>query len=503
VTIVYWLILALNDESTRRERLFPLQVRMMDGNVANVVSPSAKSLDFAIFIASVDPSANQFRHPVPIDMTASDEYGLVDYGNLDIYLMVENVTRVIYRDFWEEAGEVRDLSVRDDDMDAYYSFDDDELRNPYKRYEDEGIKNGDNHCRRVAWHQYQFPNCNTFHEMNSAVNVPRYLSYGAYRDVFGHWNHHDAVIWKQSSFKPKVDFTYDMYEFTRMDALVSERLSSNELIVDIYGHCGLSILSELMSNGDLEDATIKGEGYSSAKDLDDADAVKPQNDFAAEDKLLIALEMAKCLAVLHDFPDGRIVHDDVQLSQFLYNSNGTIKLNDFNRAEIMLWDDEKKDYCRYRNNPGNGNVSTTAFESSLFIPLNNHLLTLNSSICMQYRAPEEYWDWPLNEKIDVYSFGNNIYALLTGMYPFYEIDYYHEVKAQEKIKSGEKPFVDPRYRNRSYAEGKLVGIMEACWAYHAEERPALQTVIAQLQEAADYLEEHKEEHSSKVEQENS
>ena len=30
-------------------------------------------------------------------------------------------------------------------------------------------------------------------------------------------------------------------------------------------------------------------------------------------------------------------------------------------------------------------------------------------------------DHPLNEKIDVYSFGNNIYALLTGLWPFYEI----------------------------------------------------------------------------------
>lgn len=121
---------------------------------------------------------------------------------------------------------------------------------------------------------------------------------------------------------------------------------------------------------------------------------------------------------------------------------------------------------------------------------------------MQYRAPEEYWDWPLNEKIDVYSFGNNIYALLTGLYPFYVFDGYHEDKVKEKVKAGEKPFVDPRYRTRSYAEGILVDIMEACWAYHAKDRPALQTVIVQLQAAADYMEEHKEEHSSKEEQGN-
>jgi hypothetical protein len=102
----------------------------------------------------------------------------------------------------------------------------------------------------------------------------------------------------------------------------------------------------------------------------------------------------------------------------------------------------------------------------------------------------------------VYSFGNNIYALLTGLYPFYDLDYSHEDKLQKKIKKGKKPFIDPRYRTRSYAEGKLVDVMELCWAYHAEERPEIQTVIVQLQEASDHLDEHKEEQSSKEEQEN-
>jgi len=178
--------------------------------------------------------------------------------------------------------------------------------------------------------------------------------------------------------------------------------------------------------------------------------------------------MAASLAGLHDFPEGRIVHDDVQLSQFLYEPDGLIKLNDFNRAEIMLWDDEKGDYCRYRNNPGNGN----------------------------YRAPEEYWDYPLDEKIDVYSFGNNIYALLTGLYPFYEIDGEHEAKVQEKVKNGERPYVDPRYRNRSYAEGTLVEVMEACWAYNPDQRPDLYAVVLQLQEATNYLEKHAQKRSS-------
>lgn len=40
----------------------------------------------------------------------------------------------------------------------------------------------------------------------------------------------------------------------------------------------------------------------------------------------------------------------------------------------------------------------------------------------QYRAPEENRDDWLDEKIDIFSFGNNIYGLLTGLWVFYEND---------------------------------------------------------------------------------
>jgi serine/threonine protein kinase len=40
----------------------------------------------------------------------------------------------------------------------------------------------------------------------------------------------------------------------------------------------------------------------------------------------------------------------------------------------------------------------------------------------QYRSPEENRDEYLDEKIDIYSFGNNIYGLLTGLWVFYDTD---------------------------------------------------------------------------------
>ena len=41
---------------------------------------------------------------------------------------------------------------------------------------------------------------------------------------------------------------------------------------------------------------------------------------------------------------------------------------------------------------------------------------------------------------------------------------------QTKLIGGELPFVDPRYKDRSFAEKKLVELMEKCWIYNPDER---------------------------------
>jgi hypothetical protein len=64
--------------------------------------------------------------------------------------------------------------------------------------------------------------------------------------------------------------------------------------------------------------------------------------------------MAEAIADLHGFKDGVMVHDDIQLPQFLFSNNNRIKLNDFNRGEVMLYDEIHEKYCRYTNGEGGG-----------------------------------------------------------------------------------------------------------------------------------------------------
>ena len=150
-----------------------------------------------------------------------------------------------------------------------------------------------------------------------------------------------------------------------MDAVVAERLTSSPRTFDMYAFCGLTIISEFFPHGDLEDAAVpNGEGYRKTKDRNEL--LKPHNSFTAMEKLSVATQMAESIADLHGYPGGVIVHGDIQLSQFLYTEDKSIiKINDFNRAEFMLWDEENGEYCRYTNGRGHGNVRNCQCEDSM------------------------------------------------------------------------------------------------------------------------------------------
>jgi hypothetical protein len=77
--------------------------------------------------------------------------------------------------------------------------------------------------------------------------------------------------------------------------------------------------------------------------------------------------------------------------------------------------------------------------------------------------------------------GNNIYCLLTGLWPFYEWNSYSVV--QEKLIQRERTYVDPRWRTRSFAEGKLVEIMEQTWEYNPSKRISIFEVVQFLRDS--------------------
>jgi hypothetical protein len=135
-----------------------------------------------------------------------------------------------------------------------------------------------------------------------------------------------------------LDHAVDSYEYVRVDAFVTERFTSTPSIVDIYQFCGLSMLTEYFPYGDVEKDVVGFPHHrSNFNPLKDKELL-PYNNFTGSEKLQLALGMVEPVRALHNFKDGVIVHDDIQLCQYLWTEETGlgVKLNDFNRAEIML-----------------------------------------------------------------------------------------------------------------------------------------------------------------------
>jgi serine/threonine protein kinase len=262
------------------------------------------------------------------------------------------------------------------------------------------------------------------------------------------------------------------------EASTMERLTASPRIVNIFGHCGTSILAETMPK-EISEQIIPASGHAQQAELEHISDVRPKNNFTLMEKLNIALTMSESIADMHGFDGGVIVNGDIHPVQWLFSVDGTIKLNDFNNAAIPDWNPEKGEYCKVDRGQWGGMVSYPCLSDLL---LDSRLvdcqLTMHR-LHVQYRAPEEFVGTPIDEQIDVYSMGNNIYTLLTGLWPFYEDKSYSVI--QEKILRLERPFVDKRY-HRSFIETRLITIMERMWAHEASDRPTIFEVVSYLRE---------------------
>ena len=191
------------------------------------------------------------------------------------------------------------------------------------------------------------------------------VSNGYYRTVFlssTTTTHIESVVVKMLNWR--YNFTYDDFEYMRMDAIVNEKLNGNPEIVHSYSFCGNSIIGEAMAFGDLHKLAVPAGIGRQLPNIDNEKDLVVRNTLSGTQKLEWSLQMAESLLLLHSFPSGVIVHDDIQLSQFLLSESGKLKLNDFNRAEIMLWNERDQEYCKYRNYPGWGDVSEAIILSS-------------------------------------------------------------------------------------------------------------------------------------------
>jgi len=430
---------------------------------------------------------------VPLTSSNSPDYG-------EVILAFHSKENNILRGHNKLAPKRREISPKDahhchrdrhiflKDMDDEDEMSLDELSEFYRNEEmvdDLVVQNRDEDdpnpptCQPPHWNWNYYPVCNHFHELSIAKSLSsaiktrtvvtasiRYLAEGASRQA---WlvepvevvNNHQQ---QPSSVFPFVLKTLRMekhhepltnYRRVQMEALIMERLSSSDRISDIYGHCGASTLVE--QGSDITELIVPDQGRPQVRSRHallekQKDDVHPANNFTAEEKLEMALAMAEGIAELHGFSGGVIVNSDIHIEQWVRSQvDSKIKLNDFNNGFILKWDTQAKQYC-----------------------------TAYAHFGGDFHSPEEFRGDYVTEQIDVYSMGNNIHCLLTGLWQFPWLK--HNGDVQDLILAGQRDHVDPRYNTRSFIEGRLVEIMERAWIHNPKKRASIFEVVEHLRE---------------------
>jgi len=108
------------------------------------------------------------------------------------------------------------------------------------------------------WQEMLFPSCSKFHEMDMSNMHSSYLvdkkrrldrrfrkiNSGGYNDVFNfHMDppNEEDIVNKVLTYG--TEYTDRNYDRVRRDALIMERGTKSPYLVDVYGHCGLSLVS--------------------------------------------------------------------------------------------------------------------------------------------------------------------------------------------------------------------------------------------------------------------
>ena len=89
-----------------------------------------------------------------------------------------------------------------------------------------------------------------------------------------------------------------------------------------------------------------------------------------------------------------------------------------------------------------------------------------------------------DERMDVYTMANNIYVLMTGLWPFYTED--EDETIQKWVLDGKRPYIDDRYRySDNLIEREFVKMMDEMWTHDVQRRPEIYKFVTWLRDVKD------------------
>lgn len=349
----------------------------------------------------------------------------------------------------------------------------------------------DPNCEPMAeWQTTYHPTCSMFHETDvspaiQTEDLSLLSSKGNWRLAWELWDrpqsgwskvvggHEDTVVLKTLKYEHNYEDAF--YEFNRVDAIAMERLTSSPYVMNIYGFCGMSVVT----------------GYAGETVTNIVDSISPLG------KLFMARLIAKGLADIHGIDGGgedniSLVHNDVNYANIMVGGPRRLpRFNDFNLAVLQMRNKETGKMC----------------------PFSHHFPN------PQWRSYEEQVGpdgntKQLNEKIDVYALGNLFYRFIVGKGPWKHAPWRTEFErnsagvldptkitnddklriARMKREEGALPPVPDDTLGKIRGEPALYAlykVMKKCYKFDPDERPSAEDLVDYIDLQLDKLDPEK------------
>ena len=235
----------------------------------------------------------------------------------------------------------------------------------------------------------------------------------------------------------------------RVDALVLEKTHSSKFIPNIHGYCSVGILMDFTPDGSLYDY-VKGARLAGGSTLPPVD------------RLRIAIHIAAGVADLHSID---FYHDDLDWHQYLY-VDGIFMLNDFNYAKPI--------YVKKKKN------------TEVCLLTKGQLGTWKNRALDEFLAKTKHKSFrPFRpDTIDVWMMGNQIYTVMTDLYPYEKPLNLNRTQTLKKVINGERTELPEHIRNShdpSYRA--MIQALDMCWTYRWDKRPSARYITDYLMEA--------------------
>jgi hypothetical protein len=327
-------------------------------------------------------------------------------------------------------------------------------------------------CKMPDWAVTAAPNCNQFHERHPVNDNQKFLGHGFYRNTFLVDAKTDPHVLKTTILER--DWNRQRLQHVLTEAVIMDHMTGSPVIARTYGYCAFSIIVEpapidiskqILPMTDLQ--FFQGKIEQATLDEKQVDDVYPlnQHHLSVVEKLHMALQMTRSIAELHGADTGPILLNDIAVNQWLQTADGRIVLGDFDNAEFLTFNGT--DYCPMEMGHLGGFKAPETIPGPTFI----------------------------TESTDMFKVSGLLFSILTGLVPFYhelhmaEVDLFERQSGvlnttvrDQKLLRGEMPYIDPRYENRSFIEGRLYRIMKRCYQFDPVDRVSIFEVIEYLEE---------------------